>query len=123
MPSLQLSDIPRLIATVPTTSAQEQGVQLLRHELFTNDVLYVEAALDMQTVPASLLHLVPLFCRCVVCSGCSWFPLWQGLRVRQLCSSPTWCHPSAGFPPLGIHAMEGVAARIPLRRTCCGARL
>lgn len=63
MPSLQLTDIPRVISTIPTASVVEQDVQLLRHELFTNDVLYVEAALDMQTVPTNLLHLVPLFCR------------------------------------------------------------
>lgn len=63
MPSLQLSDIPKLIATIPSAVAEEQGVQLLRHELFTNDVLYVEAALDMHSVPSNLLHLVPLFCR------------------------------------------------------------
>lgn len=66
MPSLQLTDIPRVISTIPSASVEEQGVQLLRHELFTNDVLYVEAALDMQTVPANLLHLVPLFCRCAM---------------------------------------------------------
>jgi hypothetical protein len=39
------------------------GSILLSHELFTNDVLYLEAALDMRPVPADLLPLVPLFCR------------------------------------------------------------
>ena len=59
MPSLQLSDIPKLISTIPTATAEEQGVQFEK----VVDVRYVEAALDMHTVPASLLHLVPLFCR------------------------------------------------------------
>jgi Zn-dependent M16 (insulinase) family peptidase len=49
---------------VPTTLSEETGVSVLRHELFTNDVLYLEAALDLRPVPPSLLHLVPLFCRC-----------------------------------------------------------
>lgn len=39
------------------------GATLLTHELFTNDVLYAEAALDMNGLPASLLPLLPLFCR------------------------------------------------------------
>lgn len=39
------------------------GAKLLSHELFTNDVLYAEAALDMRGLPAGLLPLVPLFCR------------------------------------------------------------
>ena len=64
MPSLQLADIPTQASTVPTAVAEEAGVSVLRHELFTNDVLYLEAALDLRPVPPSLLHLVPLFCRC-----------------------------------------------------------
>ncbi len=65
MPSLHLADIPKQASTVPTAVADEAGVSVLRHELFTNDVLYLEAALDLRPVPPSLLHLVPLFCRCV----------------------------------------------------------
>jgi Zn-dependent M16 (insulinase) family peptidase len=64
VPSLQLADIPKRTSTVPTTLSEETGVSVLRHELFTNDVLYLEAALDLRPVPPSLLHLVPLFCRC-----------------------------------------------------------
>ncbi len=64
MPSLHLADIPKQASTVPTAVADEAGVSVLRHELFTNDVLYLEAALDLRPVPPSLLHLVPLFCRC-----------------------------------------------------------
>ena len=63
MPSLQLADIPTRASTVPTAVAEEAGVSVLRHELFTNDVLYLEAAVDLRPVPPSLLHLVPLFCR------------------------------------------------------------
>ena len=41
-----------------------QGVKLLRHDLFTNDVLYLELALDLRPLPPKLLPLLPLFCRC-----------------------------------------------------------
>lgn len=40
-----------------------QAVQLLRHDLFTNDVLYLELALDLRPLPPHLLPLLPLFCR------------------------------------------------------------
>ena len=63
MPSLQLEDIPKEASRVPTEIAQIQGVDVLQHELSTNDVLYAQAALDMHSVPADLLPLVPLFCR------------------------------------------------------------
>jgi Zn-dependent M16 (insulinase) family peptidase len=61
---LQLSDIPKTISKVPTaTSSLSGGAKLLTHELFTNDVLYAEAALDLTGLPAGLLPLLPLFCR------------------------------------------------------------
>jgi Zn-dependent M16 (insulinase) family peptidase len=61
---LQLSDIPKTISKVPTaTSSLSGGATLLTHELFTNDVLYAEAALDLTGLPAGLLPLLPLFCR------------------------------------------------------------
>jgi hypothetical protein len=48
---------------VPTAVTQSQGATLLTHDLFTNNVLYLEAGLDMRGVPARLLPLIPLFCR------------------------------------------------------------
>ena len=48
---------------------QQQGATLLTHDLFTNNILYFEAALDMKAVPASLLPLVPLFCRSLTQMG------------------------------------------------------
>ncbi|GBF88872.1 presequence protease [Raphidocelis subcapitata] len=60
IPSLKLSDIPRTVTKVPTSVSElnPQGSLLLGHELFTNDVLYLEAALDMRPVPADLLPLM-----------------------------------------------------------------
>ena len=63
MPSLQLSDIPREASTIPTDVTSINDATLLTHDLFTNNVVYVEAALNLRTVPADLLPLVPLFCR------------------------------------------------------------
>lgn len=39
------------------------GATILSHDLFTNDVLYLDVALDMRPLPRNLLPLVPLFCR------------------------------------------------------------
>lgn len=56
--------VPRCpFAQVPTAVSKSEGATLLTHDLFTNNVLYLEAALDMRGVPAALLPLVPLFCR------------------------------------------------------------
>ena len=42
---------------------------MLRHDLFTNSVLYAELALDMTGVPMHLIPLIPLFCRCLTQMG------------------------------------------------------
>lgn len=42
VPALSLSDIPKSITKVPTDVSSVQGATLLTHDLFTNDVLYME---------------------------------------------------------------------------------
>eukprot|EP00803_Ostreobium_quekettii_P002144 evm.model.scf_1846.1 EVM.evm.TU.scf_1846.1 scf_1846:8916-17584(+) len=69
IPTLKLDDIPREITMIPTDEQQYKDSTILSHELFTNDILYFEAALDMRGVPATLLPLVPLYCKCVTQMG------------------------------------------------------
>eukprot|EP00798_Chlamydomonas_sp_ICE-L_P006877 gene6877-30852_t len=70
MPSLQLTDIPQKIKSIPTAvSKKDDGSTVLTHDLFTNNVIYVEALLDMKPVPQSLLPLIPLFCRSLTQMG------------------------------------------------------
>ena len=52
------------------TSGGEK-VEVLSHDMFTNDVVYAEFAFDMSAVPKDLLYLVPLFCRCLTEMGTS----------------------------------------------------
>lgn len=96
---LQLSDIPKNITKVPTAiSDLSGGAKLLSHELFTNDVLYAEAALDMTGLPASLLPLVPLFCRSLtqvthVHDSCSTAGLADLLPDGEYCDVAHLYHP------------------------------
>jgi len=69
IPCLQLSDIPKTTSKVPTSLTESKGATLLTHDLFTNDVLYAEAVLDMKGLPMDLLPLVPLFCRSLTQMG------------------------------------------------------
>jgi len=69
MPALSLSDIPKKSTLLPCDVDESNGATILRHDLFTNDVLYVEAAFELKTVPADLLPLLPLFCRCLTNMG------------------------------------------------------
>ncbi|KAK4747804.1 hypothetical protein SAY87_014390 [Trapa incisa] len=69
VPSLSLSDIPKEPIHVPTEVGDIDGVKVLQHDLFTNDVLYTEVAFDMSPLKQELLQFVPLFCQSLLEMG------------------------------------------------------
>ncbi|GAB4815027.1 hypothetical protein N2152v2_002073 [Parachlorella kessleri] len=70
IPRLHLSDLPTTITKTPTSIREAPGgVKLLTHDLFTNDVLYLDVALDLRPVPTHLLPLLPLFSRSLTQMG------------------------------------------------------
>ncbi|KAM3220120.1 presequence protease 1, chloroplastic/mitochondrial [Capsicum chacoense] len=69
VPSLSLQDIPREPVLVPTEIGDINGVKVLRHDLFTNDVLYAEVVFNMSSLKQELLPLVPLFCQSLLEMG------------------------------------------------------
>ncbi|XP_055815817.1 presequence protease 1, chloroplastic/mitochondrial [Solanum dulcamara] len=69
VPSLSLQDIPRKPVLVPTEIGDINGVKVLKHDLFTNDVLYAEVVFNMSSLKQELLPLVPLFCQSLLEMG------------------------------------------------------
>ncbi|CAB4320768.1 unnamed protein product [Prunus armeniaca] len=69
VPSLSLQDIPKEPTRVPTEVGDINGVKVLQHDLFTNDVLYTEVVFNMSSLKQELLPLVPLFCQSLLEMG------------------------------------------------------
>ncbi|GAU29533.1 hypothetical protein TSUD_115550 [Trifolium subterraneum] len=69
VPSLSLQDIPKEPIHVPTEVGDINGVKVLQHDLFTNDVLYTDVVFDMSSLKQELLPLVPLFCQSLLEMG------------------------------------------------------
>ncbi|KAK8561299.1 hypothetical protein V6N13_149527 [Hibiscus sabdariffa] len=69
VPSLSLHDIPKEPIRIPTEVGDINGVKVLQHDLFTNDVLYTEVVFDMSSLKQELLPLVPLFCQSLLEMG------------------------------------------------------
>ncbi|GAB2267261.1 Homeobox protein PKNOX1 [Dionaea muscipula] len=69
VPSLSLLDIPKKQIHIPTEIGDIDGVKILRHDLFTNDVVYTEVVFDMSSLKLELLPLVPLFCQSLLEMG------------------------------------------------------
>ncbi|XP_074330448.1 presequence protease 1, chloroplastic/mitochondrial-like [Apium graveolens] len=69
VPSLSLQDIPKKPIEIPIEIGDINGVKVLQHDLFTNDVLYSEVVFDMSSLKQELLPLVPLFCQSLMEMG------------------------------------------------------
>lgn len=69
VPSLSLLNIPKEPIHVPIEIGVINDVKVLRHDLFTNDVLYTEIVFDMSSLKQDLLPLVPLFCQSLMEMG------------------------------------------------------
>ncbi|XP_051146762.1 presequence protease 1, chloroplastic/mitochondrial-like [Andrographis paniculata] len=69
VPSLSLEDIPKRPIHVPTEVGDINGIKVLQHDLFTNDVLYAEVVFNMSSLKKELLPLVPLFCQSLLEMG------------------------------------------------------
>ncbi|MFQ6648691.1 hypothetical protein Gotur_021445 [Gossypium turneri] len=69
VPSLSLHDIPKEPIRIPTEVGDINGVKVLQHDLFTNDVLYSEVVFDISSLKQELLPLVPLFCQSLLEMG------------------------------------------------------
>ncbi|XP_075504251.1 presequence protease 1, chloroplastic/mitochondrial-like isoform X2 [Primulina tabacum] len=69
VPSLSLQDIPKKPKHIPTEVGYINGIKVLQHDLFTNDVLYAEVVFNMSSLKQELLPLVPLFCQSLLEMG------------------------------------------------------
>jgi len=69
IPSLTMDDLDKQCRNIPIAFGEEKGVTVLRHDLPTNGIVYADVGLDMRVVPADLLPLIPLFCRCLTEMG------------------------------------------------------
>ncbi|KAL1831589.1 hypothetical protein ACET3Z_001240 [Daucus carota] len=69
VPSLSLQDIPKKPVQIPIKIGDINGVKVLHHDLFTNDVLYSEVVFDMSSLKQELVPLVPLFCQSLMEMG------------------------------------------------------
>lgn len=66
IPRLGIEDLEKEIRTIPTESSDLDAARLLYHDLFTNEILYLDLVFNLQAVPQELLPYLPLFGRALV---------------------------------------------------------
>ncbi len=61
MPMLTLADIDRHQKEIARTVEEQAGVTVLRHDLITNGILYLDVGFNLDALPQELVAYVPLF--------------------------------------------------------------
>jgi presequence protease len=70
IPSLSRSDLPAAVENIPTEEGTAAGsVPVLLHDVFTNDIVYVDLCFPLAGLPEELSPLMPIFCRAITGSG------------------------------------------------------
>jgi hypothetical protein len=78
IPQLKLWDIPREIDRIPVERSTLSGLPLLRHEIFTNGIAYLDLAFDLAGIPVDLVPYLPLSGRLTTGMGAA------GLRYEDM---------------------------------------
>jgi hypothetical protein len=69
IPRLSLADLDRHNKLIPLAELDHLSSPILHHDLFTNGVVYVDAGLNLRTLPAAYLPYVALFGRILLETG------------------------------------------------------
>jgi len=69
LPRLKVRDIERQVEIIPTEQAATDGTKVLRHELFTNGIAYLDLAFDVSAVADDLQPCLPLLGKLVTQMG------------------------------------------------------
>jgi presequence protease len=69
LPMLSIDDLDKQTRPVPNEIIDENGTTVLYHDLFTNGILYLDLAFNMQALPGEYLPYIPLFSRALLEMG------------------------------------------------------
>ena len=69
LPRLKISDLSRSIDKIPTEKDFLDNIPLLRHDVFTNGIAYLDVAFDITDIADNLQAYLPLLGRLTVSMG------------------------------------------------------
>ena len=69
IPALSLDDLPREGLELPNDVGEEQGVTVLRHDVPSNGIIYMDLGFDLSVLPAADIQYLSLFSRCLLETG------------------------------------------------------
>ncbi|MCS7049564.1 MAG: insulinase family protein [Verrucomicrobiae bacterium] len=93
LPQLKVSDLPVKPGHIPTSTGLVAGITVLRNDVFSNGVNYLEVDVDLAGLPADAYAWLPRFCDAVHKMGAAGQPYTEVAARRAACTGGLWCHP------------------------------
>jgi len=112
LPKLKLSDIPRDIDRIPVERTVISGIPVLRHEIFTNGIAYLDLAFDLSGVPPDLLPYLPLNGRLTTGMGAAGFTYEETAKRIALKTGGVSCTLAAGLTADGGETWKKIIFRV-----------
>jgi len=95
LPQLKRSDLPEKPSKIPFSTSLLSGSEILRAEVFSNGVNYLELDVDMDALPDELLELLPLYCDLFAKAGVDGQAFDKVAKRRAASTGGLWAWPSA----------------------------
>ncbi len=112
LPKLNLPDIPRDIDRIPVERTAVSGIEVLRHEIFTNGIAYLDLAFDLTGVPLDLLPYLPLSGRLSTGMGAAGFTYGETAKRIALKTGGVSCTLAAGLTADGCQTWKKMIFRV-----------
>ena len=69
IPRLTLEDVDKEVKRIPIEIDEQYGSRVITHDLFTNDIFYLDVGFNLHILPQDLLPYIPLFGRALTQIG------------------------------------------------------
>jgi hypothetical protein len=112
IPRLMLSDIPREIDRIPAERTTLSGLPLLRHEIFTNGIAYLDLAFDLAGIPADWVPYLPLSGRLTTGMGAAGLRYEETAKRIALKAGGLSCSLVAGLTKNGENTWQKMVFRV-----------
>ncbi len=112
LPRLKKSDIPREIDRIPVEKATLSDLPLLRHEIFTNGIAYLDCAFDLTGLPAGEIPYLPLSGRLTTGMGAAGFTYEEMAKRIALKTGGVSCLLAAGLTKDGSATWRKMIFRV-----------
>ena len=112
LPSLNVSDISRLIETIPTVKAAIDNVPVMMHDIFANGIGYLDLAFDVSDVPEYLQPYLPLLAKLIANMGAAGLDYEEMAKRIVLKTGGISYHLSAGMTTEGRNSWQKLIFRV-----------